>query len=410
MNVTALTQRFGQRELAIDGGLALASFLLAMALMASGGFGAEEPDARGLDALGVLLALAGSAPLLVRRRAIVPAYVVVFAAYAAIAALRYPIDVMLGPLVALYTLAGASGRQVSRIPALGLAVAGYLAVFAAIAIGYDLARVADVEAALFVLVWAIVWIAGERSQLRHEQVGWLEERAQRAEEEAAHQRRLAAAEERTRIARDLHDSAGHAINVILVQAGAARLLRERDPARSEEALLTIEDVAREQIGEIDRLVSALRATDSEPEFDCSVPGDIPRGPAAGKALFERMRASGLDLRTEWLGEQRHLGPTVGRASYRILQEALTNAVRHGTGSASVVVRFGEEAVEFTVENPVEATSPNGDGHGLVGMRERVSLLGGSLEAGQRDGVFRVRAILPYDREFDAMLAAKRESS
>ena len=214
---------------------------------------------------------------------------------------------------------------------------------------------------------------------------------------------LAAAEERTRIARDLHDSAGHAINVILVEAGAARLLRERDPDRAEQALETIEVVAREQIGEIDRLVHALRADDDADRAieDCELPGDAPKGPAAGDALFERMRASGLDLEVEWEGERRVLGPRVGRASYRILQEALTNALRHGTGSATVVVRHLQQEVELTIENPISnGGEPGPERFGLTGMRERVGLLGGDLEVVADDGRFRVRALLPYDRTFD----------
>lgn len=109
-----------------------------------------------------------------------------------------------------------------------------------------------------ILSWAAVWIVGDWIRLRRERIAEYEERALRAEREAERERRLAVAEERTRIARDLHDSAGHAINVILVQAGAARLLSERDPERARQALETIEEVARETLGEIDQLVHALR--------------------------------------------------------------------------------------------------------------------------------------------------------
>ena len=112
-----------------------------------------------------------------------------------------------------------------------------------------------------VVVWGGAWVLGDRVRLRRERVAELEARAERAERDAERERRLAAAEERTRIARDLHDSAGHAINVILVQAGAARLLGESDPERSRAALETIEEVALETLGEIDRLVTALRDDD-----------------------------------------------------------------------------------------------------------------------------------------------------
>jgi signal transduction histidine kinase len=398
------------RDRAIDVALALGSFLFAVMLIANGGFGAEEVDARGLDAPGVALAAMGSLPLVFRRTAIVPVFVVVFAAYTAIAALRYPIDIMLGPLIALYTLAGAAGRTVPRPLALAVAAAGYISVWCGIAVGYDLARVADVEAVLFVLLWVAIWMAGDRAHLRREHIASLEERAERAERAAERERRLAAAEERTRIARDLHDSAGHAINVILVEAGAARLLRERDPDRAEQALETIEEVARGQIGEIDRLVHALRA-DDDPELggldaDCSPAPGVPVGPAAGQALIERMRASGLELQVERTGETRMLGPTVGRAMFRILQESLTNAVRHGTGSARLTLDFGGDAVEVRVENRTEGSGPNGEGYGLIGMRERVALIGGEFEAGRRQDLFTVRALLPYDRGFERHAAAR----
>jgi signal transduction histidine kinase len=215
----------------------------------------------------------------------------------------------------------------------------------------------------------------------------LEERARRAEREAERERQLAAAEERARIARDLHDSAGHAINVILVQAGAARLLQQQDPDRAREALETVEEVARETIHEIDRLVGALRE-------EGSAEVEPPPGLAALDGLVERYRAAGLDVSVETRGSRRSLARSADQAAYRILQEALTNAARHGRGGAEVDIAFGDSAVEITVTNPA-AADDGGDGHGLVGMRERAALLGGTLEAGASNGYFRLRARLPY---------------
>jgi signal transduction histidine kinase len=194
-----------------------------------------------------------------------------------------------------------------------------------------------------------------------------------------------------RIARDLHDSAGHAINVILVQAGAARLLQQRDPEGSRVALETIEDVARETIGEIDRLVRVLRD-------DRGDDGVEPPGLAALDALVDRHRAAGLGVTVAATGRRRPLVAGVDRAAYRILQEALTNAALHGDGSAHVDLGFGEEGVELTVTNRARAgLAPRpGGGHGLVGMRERALLLGGSLDAGADDGLFRVHARLPVN--------------
>jgi signal transduction histidine kinase len=194
-----------------------------------------------------------------------------------------------------------------------------------------------------------------------------------------------------RIARDLHDSAGHAINVILVQAGAARLLQERDPAGARAALLTVEEVARDTLGEIDHLVRALR--DDLPDGEV----EPPPGLAALDALAERYRVSGLSVEVTVDGESRPLSPAVDRAAYRILQEALTNAAWHGGGSAEVTIEFAPRALEIAVTNPT-ALGPSerdGGGRGIVGMRERAQLLGGTLVAGAANGSFRVHAHLPY---------------
>ena len=150
---------------------------------------------------------------------------------------------------------------------------------------------------------------------------------------------------------------------------------------------TIEQVARETIGEIDQLVGALR---EGPRADV----EPPPGLAALPRLVERHREAGLDVTTAVHGERRALSGAVDRAAYRILQEALTNAARHGGGSARVEVGF-DEGVALTVTNPLRpGGATGGGGHGVVGMRERATLLGGSLEAGERDGRFEVSARLP----------------
>jgi signal transduction histidine kinase len=245
-----------------------------------------------------------------------------------------------------------------------------------------------------VLVWGGAWLTGERSRLRRERMAELEERALRAEREAERERRLAAAEERTRIARDLHDSAGHAINVILVHAGMGRLYAEDDPRLAREAFETIEQVARETVGEIDQLVGVLREDTPHGREDDVEP---PPGLAALDGLVERHRAAGLSVAASISGDRHALSPTVDRAAYRILQEALTNAARHGDGSADVEVAFGAGALDLTVANPLRrdrSATGEGGGHGIVGMRERAALLGGSLEAGARNGRFHVHARLP----------------
>jgi signal transduction histidine kinase len=239
--------------------------------------------------------------------------------------------------------------------------------------------------------WFAAWIFGDRTRLRRERMVELEERAQRAERETERERQLAVAEERARIARDLHDSAGHAINVILVHAGAARLLSEKDPQRSRDALETIENVARETLGEIDQFVHALREDDSavvEP----------PAGLGALDSLVQRHRDAGLDVELAITGGRRQLGPALDGAAYRILQESLTNALRHGDGHADVSLSYGERSLDIGVTNAAAADGSLTAGHGLVGMHERASLVGGSVDAGREDGFFHVQARLPYVTE------------
>ena len=243
-----------------------------------------------------------------------------------------------------------------------------------------------------ILVWGGAWLAGDRTRLRRERMAELEERALRAEREAERERRLAAAEERTRIARDLHDSAGHAINVILVHAGLGRIRSEAHAEGARETFATIEEVARETVGEIDQLVGLLRE-------DASGRHEVepPAGLAALEPLVERHRQAGLEVTTRIEGSRRPLSPGVDRAAYRILQEALTNAARHGGDAAEVEVGFGPNALELMVANPLREDHPatdGGGGHGLVGMRERAALLGGSLDVDARDGRFHVHARLP----------------
>jgi signal transduction histidine kinase len=369
-------------------------FALSLALLAAGGtVGESEADVRGLDGLAVALAALASLPLAGRRRAPLAVFALTAAASAALNALGYPPGPPLGPTIALYFLA-ASPEQ-TRVPTrlTAATVAGLFVVHVG-AVGFAREEFPTVPLLFGALVWGAAWVFGDRVRMRHARMAELEERALRAEREAERERRLAAAEERTRIARDLHDSAGHAINVILVQAGAARLLSEKDPERARAALETIEEVARETVEDIDQLVRVLRDDDGSPEPARDV--EPPLGLAALDTLAERHRAAGLEVTVHVDGSRRELAPGLDQAAYRILQEALTNAARHGSGRAEVDIIFGSSALEITVTNPVPPDSvAAGSGHGIVGMHERAALLRGNLQSSAADGVFRIDARLPY---------------
>jgi signal transduction histidine kinase len=380
------------RNRAADVVIALAVFGLSLAI--AGGRAADSADTRSLDLLGVVLLALASLPLVARRRSPLAVFVVTAVASAAANLVGYPPGPPLGPTVALYFLALTPERtRASRWVV--VAVVGGLLVLHAGGVALAADEPPAVPLLFGVLVWGGAWVIGDRIRMRRERISDLEERARRAERDAERERRLAAAEERTRIARDLHDSAGHAINVILVQAGAARLLGTRDPERAQAALATIEEVARETLGEIDQLVRVLR--DDEPRED-GANGNVepPLGLAALGTLADRHRSAGLDVTVRWRGERRALTPALDRAAYRIVQEALTNAARHGAGSADVDLTSGPAGLRLVVSNPIRRDEPIGQaGHGIVGMRERAALLGGTLTTAVDGDLFRIEANLPY---------------
>jgi signal transduction histidine kinase len=376
----------------LDVAIAVGVFAASLALLAE----RVDTDTRGLDLPGVVLAALASLPLVARREAPLAVFVMTAAASAALNGLGYASGPPLGPTVALFFLASTPGRTRAPRWLTGAAVAVLLVIHVG-AVGVAEDKFPTVPLLFGALLWGGAWVIGDRVRLRRDKILELEERARRAERETERERRLAAAEERTRIARDLHDSAGHAINVILVQAGAARLLSQQDPERSQAALLTIEEVARETLGEIDQFVRALRDDDLPERNGGNV--EPPLGLAALESLAERHRSAGLDVGIHARGSPRPLPAGLDQAAYRILQEALTNAARHGDGGVQVEITFGPGALELAVSN---ATRPDrgkgGPGHGIVGMRERAALLGGSLDAVESRGLFHVRARLPFGGE------------
>ena len=378
-----------RRKLLADAGLAVGALALTLVLLAAGG---SADDTRDLDPLGVFLAALASLPLAARRYAPpLAVFAVTALASAGLNGFGYALGPPLGPTVALFFLALNPAETRAGLRLAAATVVGLFVVhLGAAGIGED--ELPVVPLLFGTVVWGGAWVLGDRVRQRRARLVDLVERVRRAERETERERRLAAAEERTRIARDLHDSAGHAINVILVQAGAARLLQEQDPTRTRAALETIEEVARETLTEIDQLVRVLREDGSANGSQV----EPPPGLAALDTLAERHRASGLATTVRLEGDRRHLAPAVDRAAYRIVQEALTNAARHGGGSANVEVVFGPKALELTVTNPSSRKATESDGHGLVGMRERTELLGGSFDATTLDGVFRVQASLPYE--------------
>jgi len=383
---TTLQRTFSTRAKAepyTQAAIAAVAFAGSILLMLHGGIAVTHRGSGDLDAAAVILVAFTTLPLLAWRRAPFTVFVLTACANVVLAAVVYPIGVPLGPALALYLLA-ASRNDASPWVARVTASAVLLLVAYVAAAGYAEATFPGFEFLHVGLLWAVAWFAGERTRLRHEQIAELKHDAQR-------ERLLAAAEERARIARDLHDSAGHAINVIAVRAGAARLRHRDDPDRSLLALEAIEELARRTVEEIDHFVGALR------ERNAAESVEAPPGLASVTTLIAQHTDAGLDIARSTTGTPRALASGVDQGAYRILQEALTNASRHGTGTAQLDLAFGDTDFELRVANPISAPSrpqPHG-GHGLVGMNERARLLGGSFDVEQDNGTFRVRARIPY---------------
>jgi signal transduction histidine kinase len=298
--------------------------------------------------------------------------------------LQKPDAPLLIALVAVYT-AGAYLSLRDAVAGLALAIAGIGASYAGSSTnGHS-------DFAFTSVVVTAGWLVGRGMHGRVTQAAVIAERTQRLEQEAVAERAAAIAEERRRIARDLHDVIAHSVSVMVIQAGAAEDLLDRDPAAVLEPIRAVQETGRGALVEISRLLGLLREDGAElglapqPRID-----DLPE-------LVAQTEAAGLpvDLRVE--GTARSLPLGVDLSVYRITQEALTNVRKHSAaGRASVVLRYSEAAVELAVENDgVASTNGHRGGHGLVGMRERVAVFGGSLEAGPLpDGGFRVVARLP----------------
>jgi signal transduction histidine kinase len=336
-------------------------------------------------------AVAGLALIVARRRWPIPALAVgLIAVVAATAALGRPTALLPVSVVLLFNVAVRSDRAVT----IRAGIAGVAALLSCIAIlvsndffGPEL---------LAGVAWpTLAAAAGDAVRSRREAIAAAEERAARAEATREQEARRRVVEERLHIARELHDVVAHQIAVINVQAGVAAHLMRAQPDAAESALATVRSSAQQVLDELSGLLGVLRADTDDGATTAPAPTIADLG-----TLIASFDGTDLRVRLETSGEPRPMSDTASVTIYRVVQEALTNAHKHGCGEAQLRIAHGDDGVEVEVSNAVrpDPDAAPSSGFGLVGMRERIHAVGGTLEAGQRpDGTFRVRALVPAPR-------------
>ncbi|MEU6504713.1 histidine kinase [Streptomyces sp. NPDC046942] len=349
------------------------------------------------DPLSLLLMLLAAAALVFRRRAPMPVLAITGTLSVVECVTSDPrAPVTMAAVIALYTVAATTDRTTTlRIGLLTMTV-----LTAAAMLGGPLPWYAQEN--LGVLAWTgIGATAGDAVRSRRAVVQAIRERAERAERTREEEARRRVAEERLRIARDLHDVVAHHIALVNVQAGVAAHVMDKRPDQAKEALAHVREASRSALDELRATVGLLRQS-GDPE--------APTEPAPGLSRLEDLagtfRSAGLPVEVARAGPDSDLPAAVDLAAYRIVQEALTNVQKHAGAGAKAevsVVRVGPD-IEVTVldDGPGGESAPGtGGGHGLLGMRERVTALGGTLTTGPRyGGGFRVHAILPLKTRTD----------
>jgi signal transduction histidine kinase len=242
--------------------------------------------------------------------------------------------------------------------------------------------------AIFIGAWAL----GRSVRSRQLRAVEAENRVVAVERDREQRLRAVIADERGRISRELHDVVAHGVSVMVLQAGAARQTLDRDTGKVRQLLLTIEQMGRQSLDEMHRLLGILRRADD----DLTLAPPLTLGSIPG--LLDDVQQTGLAVRYRIEGDQRPLPPGLEVSAYRIVQEALTNTIKHAdAGHAEVVLRYGADDLELTITDDGRGADrgPGPGRHGLIGMRERAQLFGGSVTAGAAEPKgWRVRAILP----------------
>jgi signal transduction histidine kinase len=376
----------------------LAVPLVAITLATTG----NPPDVayRPQNAIGITLLLLASVPIAWRRRAPVAVYGLLVVSIVIYEGFGFPSANSFAAMLGLYTVAAHCSRRTSLL-ALGASVVG-------IAIVFLLARW-DITAGVIIsnaVIFITAWLLGDNLQTRRKYVAGLVERADRAERDKEIEAERAVGAERARIARELHDVVAHSMSVMIVQAGAARRVLAKDPDMATQALTSIEATGREAMTEMRRLLGVLRGESSGGEGSGDGAGALAPQPSLDEisTLVRQCADAGLPVEVIIEGDPRDLPPGTDLSAYRIVQEALTNTLKHGgPAAAEVHIRYADDAVLLEVLDDGRGAAADpaepgpGQGHGLMGMRERVEVFGGDLQTGPRPGGgFMVKARLPVD--------------
>jgi signal transduction histidine kinase len=389
-HVSALRRMLGrlgpQRSAALDVLLAVAVTVMVFVDLSSP---ADAVGVRPTDVWAVLLSLCQTVPLAFRRWAPLPAFLLTVFGVATYYSLGYEVtDGTLATFVGVYTVAAHEVRWKSLL-ALGVLAVSMTWYWIARAEPYD-----PTTPVWIAILGLLSWGMGEYVRTRRAYTAQVEAWAERLDRARELEAREAVWQERARLARELHDVIGHTVNVMVIQAGAGRRHLASDRGVAERAFHTIESTGREALDELDRLLGILRTPEDEP--------DLPPQPGLDhlRTLAARFEDSGLAVDISIEGKPVTLPRSLDQSAYRIIQEALTNALRHADGAvAQVAVRYGSDQLELEVSNDGDHERNPGDHHGggrgLIGIRERVAMFGGDLQAGpQPGGGFVVRCRLP----------------
>ncbi|QNP71022.1 sensor histidine kinase [Streptomyces roseirectus] len=381
----------------VDGFWAVILFGAAFAMETS----RQEAEWRDAPAAVIPVVIALSVVMTLRRR--MPEAMLVLAAVTGCAQLV--LDVGVNPadfalLMIVYTVAAVGDRWASRL-ALGMGLCAAAAAELRWPTGHTSAAGTVVIVAFQTVPFALAWVLGDSMRTRRAYFAQLEERADRLEREREAQAKVAVAAERARIARELHDVVAHNVSVMVVQADGAAYVLDAAPDQAKKALETISSTGRQALAEMRRLLGVLRTGEHQEGGEYVPQPDVEQI----EDLVQQCRGSGLPVDFKVEGTPRPLPSGVELTAYRIVQEALTNTRKHGGPNAGASVRlvYFDDGLGLLVEDDgkgaphelYEEGGADGRGHGLIGMRERVGMVGGTLDAGPRPGGgFRISVLLP----------------